>query len=45
MTSTVEYSYIGNGFSISVDESLINRAVRVKSIVKDKLKRAFKGKR
>lgn len=43
MTSAVEYSYIGNGFSISVDESLINRAVRVKSIVKDKLKRVFEG--
>lgn len=43
MTSTVEYSYIGNGFSISVDESLINRAVRVKSMVKDKLKRVFEG--
>ena len=43
MTSAVEYSYIGNGFSLSVDESLINRAVRVKSMVKDKLKRVFEG--
>ena len=41
MTSAVEYSYIGNEFSLRVDESLINRAVRVKSIVKDKLKRVF----
>lgn len=43
MTSAVEYSYIGNEFSLSIDESLINRAVRVKSIVKDKLKRVFEG--
>lgn len=43
MTSAVEYSYIGNGFSLSVDEALINRAVRVKSMVKDKLKRVFEG--
>lgn len=43
MTSAVEYSYIGNEFSLRVDESLINRAVRVKTIVKDKLKRIFEG--
>ena len=43
MTSAVEYSYIGNGFSLSVDVALINRAVRVKSVVKDKLKRVFEG--
>ena len=41
MTSAVEYSYIGNGFSLRINESLINRAVRVKSGVKDKLKRIF----
>ena len=41
MTSTLEYSYISDGFSIRVNESLINRAVRVKSIVRDKLKRVY----
>lgn len=41
MTAAIEYSYLNDGFSLSINEGLMNRAVRVKGLVKDKLKRVF----
>ena len=44
MTSTVEYTYLYDGFSLSINEGIMNRAVRVKTAVKDKIKRIFNSK-
>lgn len=41
MTSAVEFTYLYNGFSVSMLESAMARAVRVKTAVKDKIKRVF----
>lgn len=41
MTSTVEITYLYNGFSLRINENIMNRAVRVKTAVKDKIKRVF----
>lgn len=41
MTSTIEYSYLSNGFSLRVNEAIMNRAVRVKVAVMDKIRRVF----
>ena len=44
MTSTAEFTYLYNGFSLSIKETDLTRAVRVKNAVKDKIKRIFKTK-
>lgn len=41
MTSTVEITYLYNGFSLKINENIMNRAVRVKTAVKDKIRRVF----
>lgn len=41
MVSTIEFSYLNTVFSLNIDESVLNRAVRVKTVVKDKIKRVF----
>lgn len=41
MTSTVEITYLYNDFSLKVNENIMNRAVRIKSAVKDKIKRVY----
>ena len=44
MTSTVEFTYLYNGFSLSINESALSRAVRVKNAVRDKIKRIYESK-
>lgn len=44
MTSALEFTYLYDGFSLKISESTMNRAVRVKTAVKDKIKRVFKSK-
>ena len=41
MTGAVEFTYLYNGFSVSILESAMTRAVRVKTAVKDEIKRVF----
>ena len=41
MTSVVEYSYLDSEFVVKASEEFMNRAVRIKVTVMDKLKRAF----
>lgn len=41
MTGAVEFTYLYNDFSVSILESAMTRAVRVKTAVKDKIKRVF----
>lgn len=41
MTNSVEITYLYDNFSLKVDENIMNRAVRIKMAVKDKIKRVF----
>lgn len=41
MTQAVEFTYLYNSFSVSIPESVLTRAVRIKTAVKDKIKRVF----
>lgn len=41
MTNSVEITYLYDNFSLRVNENIMNRAVRIKSAVKDKIKRVF----
>lgn len=45
MTSALEFTYLYDGFSLRINESTMNRAVRVKTAVKDKIKRVFESKK
>lgn len=44
MTSALEFTYLYDGFSLKINENALSRAVRVKTAVKDKIKRLFKSK-
>lgn len=44
MTATVEFTYLYDNFSLKLDESIMTRAVRVKTTVKDKIQRVFNSK-
>lgn len=41
MTNSVEITYLYDNFSLKVNENIMNRAVRIKMAVKDKIKRVF----
>ncbi len=41
MTNSVEITYLYDDFSLRVNENIMNRAVRIKTAVKDKIKRVF----
>lgn len=44
MTSALEFTYLYDGFSLRINETIMNRAVRVKTAVKDKIKRVYESK-
>jgi len=45
MTSALEFTYLYDVFSLRINENTMNRAVRVKTAVKDKIKRVFESKK
>ena len=44
MTSAVEFTYLYDNFSLTINEGIMNSAVRVKNAVKDKIMRVFNSK-
>lgn len=44
MTSALEFTYLYDSFSLKISENTLSRAVRVKTAVKDKIKRVFENK-